>query len=102
MAAARGHKASVDQLLAHVPPPGAEYLWQWFVDLHMARASGSFGPGAISFPDIKAWLDLNQIRATPWDIETIRMIDAEYLSHVSETAKVERNRRAKVKPKQNG
>ncbi len=58
-----------------VLPDECHYLWRWFLSLHSERQSG-FAPCQIPSYQIESWARLNQIRLTPWEVGTLRAMDA--------------------------
>lgn len=68
------------------PPPfplALEYVWRWFLQLHNARVSG-FGPSAISWLELDAWSRFTGNRPTPWEVQVLMAVDAEYLNSQAE------------------
>jgi len=61
-------------------PPGAAYLWSWFLQLHAGRRSGGFGPANLAYVDIEAFFRLHRIKPEPWEIEAIMAVDGEWLN----------------------
>lgn len=77
-----------------VPEEGA-HLWAWFHELCGGRGNNGFGPAAISWSDMEAWARLTATPLTPYDVLTLRSMDAAFLSlYAAETEK-----RAKTKGK---
>lgn len=64
---------------ADPPPAGAEFLWEWFLDLSAGRASNGFGPSPLSWQDIAAWAALTGQAPTPWEVSVLRRLDRVYL-----------------------
>lgn len=57
-------------------PRGCDLLWSVFQQLHNARSSaGMGGPGAITWQDVVAWQQGNQVQLTPWEIDTVFALD---------------------------
>lgn len=59
--------------------PTAEWIVSQFWELHATRGGG-YGPGPISYQELKAYIELTGIDLSPWVIEQIRMLDRMYLS----------------------
>lgn len=75
--AARGQ---VDDRLAPLPiPDEVRGLYEAFFSLSAARRSG-FGPGALTFTDIESWSRLTGVALTPWELETLIVMDAAALA----------------------
>lgn len=73
-----------------LPEDGA-HLWAWFQELCGGRVNNGFGPAAISWSDMEAWARLTATPLTPYDVLTLRSMDAAFLSvYAAETEK--RNR----------
>lgn len=45
------------------------------------------GVNPISFTEIRAWSQLNQIDLKPFEVEAIRLLDVEYMKHQNSEAK---------------
>lgn len=60
-------------------PPELEHLWLWFVDLSRARPSTGFGPGALPYSEIMAWVALSGERPSSWEISVLKRLDGVYL-----------------------
>lgn len=56
-------------------PTGCESLMSVFMDLHMSRPAGGFGPAAIPLTEVIAWQKAMSVRLTPWEVETILHLD---------------------------
>ena len=76
----------VPEMLANAPtlPDEVAYLWDWFIELHSARASSGFGIQPISYLEIKAWSQLNQIHLTPWELHALKRLDGACIKTLSE------------------
>jgi hypothetical protein len=67
--------------LVPVEKPGAvEYIWEWFRELSPGRMITEFGPGNLTYTEIKAWADLKRIPIKPWEVDAIKWIDSVYLN----------------------
>lgn len=60
------------QLQVNWPPEG-KALWRIFNGL--ARAPSMSGPGPISQQEIQAWMQNNQTRMTPWELDVLADFD---------------------------
>jgi hypothetical protein len=69
-------------LLANAPPlpVGCKHLWQDFLELHGSRGSTGWGPQRITFSDLHAWQQVNEVRLSAWEIDCIRKTDDLWLS----------------------
>ena len=63
-----------EQLSARVPPDGSA-LWAAFVDLSAARPVGMGGAGAVPPSEVLAWQQLQGLRLSPWEIDTLGAMD---------------------------
>ena len=61
-------------------PNAGNHLWLWFMDLCRSRSASGFGPQGIPYTELKAWSSLNGIKLAPWEVETLRALDAAYLA----------------------
>lgn len=61
-------------------PIEVAHIWEWFKDLHAARAA-SFGPSPISYADIEAWARLTGRAPTRWEVSCIKRLDVCFLTH---------------------
>ena len=62
--------------LEHPPLPAAlALLWQTYLDLHHSRRQGSFGPQALGPRDVLDWQEMNGIRLTHWEADTLLHMD---------------------------
>lgn len=69
-------------------PEEGEHLWAWFQELCAGRANSGFGPTAISWSDMEAWARLTCTPLSPYDVLTLRSMDAAFLSvYAAETEK---------------
>jgi len=60
-----------------------KHVWEWFLALNYQRPVG-FGLSAISFSELKAYLDLMHIDYLREDIEAFSVIDRVYLEVMRE------------------
>lgn len=69
-----------------IPPLAAPvaHIWDWFLELHAARGGNGFGPNAIGWREIQAWLDLTGTLARPPEIQAIMAIDRAWLADQAE------------------
>lgn len=68
------------------------YLWQIFWDISSGRGSNGWGPNPLSFSEIKAWSELQDIPLVPWEVTAIKAMDGAYLRKMNQ---------AKPKPSEN-
>nr|WP_294511715.1 hypothetical protein [uncultured Bilophila sp.] len=77
-----------------IPDEGL-YLWNFFQELSSGRINSGFGPTALSWSDIEAWVCLTSTPLSPYEVLTIRSMDAVFLSaHANES---ERHNKSKSK-----
>lgn len=65
---------------------GTEYLLRLFQDLDRSRGRDMAGPLPITYTEIKAYSDLSQTSFDPWELETLRQMDAMYIQVCTEGA----------------
>jgi len=68
------------------PPPfpvPLAYVWSWFSQLHGARGAG-FGPCPLTWLDLDAWSRFTGNVPTPWEVELLMALDAEYLNSLAD------------------
>lgn len=59
------------------PIPGiVSHVWDWFIELSNAR-----GEGAISYSEIKAWVELTGNQLTPFELKLIKKLDVLLLTN---------------------
>jgi hypothetical protein len=73
-------------VVEEIPFPAAA-LWSIFWQLSGARGSNGFGPTGLSFTEIQAWSDLYAVELTPWEVEALKAMDAEYLKTTAQLEK---------------
>lgn len=78
---------SISELEYAEIPDCVNYLWQWFVELSSSRSSSGFGANPISYLEINAWDKLNMHWIRPWEVETIKRMDAIFLDFQRENSK---------------
>ena len=59
------------------------YVWTAFLLLNQGRGQGFNGPLPLSFQDIFAWQQLTNEHLLPWEVSTIKRLDAVYLRVVN-------------------
>lgn len=74
--AAKSLESAKEELEGPDFPDIAAYVWEAFMDLHASRQSGGMGPGAITYEGILAWSTLKQEWLTPWELDTVKALDA--------------------------
>ncbi len=83
-------RAEIEAELEQPPlPEGARHIWGAFLRLSAHRASGGFGPGPITWPDLDAFCRMTRTRLVPWEVEMIEDLDGLWLA---EKAKEIKNR----------
>jgi hypothetical protein len=68
-------------------PPGARYIYDWFLAISSARQGSGFGPLALASSEIAAWCSLSGHHLTPWEFDTIRKLDQAWRSIYAELHK---------------
>lgn len=76
-------------------PEAVSLLWTYFIRLHQQRASGGMGLSCLSYTDIKAFCDLNDIRLFPWEVDLITALDRAFLTQHYEDQERESKRASK-------
>jgi len=67
---------------AEVPSWG-QYLLNLFWDLQSARGSTGWGPAAMSWADMTAWIQLRRLRLDAWEVDVLRRLDQAWLQAYS-------------------
>lgn len=62
------------------------------MDLHSARSSNGFGANALSWTEIKAYLDLYQIEPQEWELDLIKQFDMQAMKAFAKAAEVEKSK----------
>lgn len=57
-------------------PPGMRPIFDAFLELSGTRAPAMSGAAPITFSEIAAWQRVHGIRLSPWEIDTLRALDA--------------------------
>ncbi len=84
----RDHLESVERQTGRRPaaldgpplPPDVAHVWFWFLELSAARGSNGWGPNALGFADIFAWISLTGTLTRPPEIAAILMLDRLWMS----------------------
>lgn len=50
-----------------------------FLELHSCRSSNGYGPNPLSYTEIQAFYQLNQVPVQPWEVLVLRHFDSVYL-----------------------
>jgi len=87
----RQHLEQVERQSGHTPlalqgkefPELLEYVWTAFLLLNQGRGQGFNGPLPLGFQDILAWQQLTNTYLLPWEVSTIKRLDAVYLRVVN-------------------
>lgn len=64
-------------------PEEAAYLWAAWCELDATRING-MGPGPITYSELWAYAQLHGQPWAPFELELIRLLDREYLTHLAE------------------
>jgi hypothetical protein len=75
----------VDAALLHQVPRAAAALWDAFCEIASGRQSG-MGPQPVPNTEIEAWQRLSGVQLTPWEVDTIRLMDRAALAVLAEKA----------------
>lgn len=57
------------------PPPGTEWIWNLFLELHTARQSTGSGPLPINYTELFSWSRLTGIPLDLHEVAAIRAVD---------------------------
>ena len=60
-------------------PHMAQYLWNWFCELHGARSGNAEGVNPVSFRDILDWQEVTGHKLHQWEVRAVRALDQAYL-----------------------
>jgi hypothetical protein len=74
---------ATDPRLTAMPPAGCDGIWRAFCDLNAARPVG-MGAGAVPPSEIDAWQRLHGVRLSPWEVETLMLMDRAALAVMAE------------------
>jgi hypothetical protein len=74
--------AARPKVLADTPeiPPALEYLWRWWHELVIGRASGGFGPSHVSWAELGSWCRLSDTVLEPWEARCLMDLDTLWLA----------------------
>lgn len=64
--------------------------WRFFLDLHSCRSSNGFGVNSLSYSEMKAYFELNQIEPFWYEIEAIKMFDTVFLDEFNKSQEKQR------------
>lgn len=74
-------------------PEEGLYLWSLFQEASAGRVNGGFGPAALSWSDLEAWAQLTSTPLSPYEVLTLRSMDAAFLSaYAKETERHSKNK----------
>lgn len=65
-------------------PDPLRYLWRLYWRLRRRKAGNGWGPNPIEWPDIDAFARNARVALTPFEIETIEMLDDSFLAAMRE------------------
>lgn len=57
------------------PPPGLEWIWQLFLELHSSRMHSSSGFQPLQNTQIDAWSRISMIPLEFWEFQVLRSLD---------------------------
>jgi hypothetical protein len=60
-------------------PPLAEYLWEYYQQLHNAKPNYGWGETALISSEIEAWCRLRHVTLDYWELEALLKIDRQFL-----------------------
>lgn len=61
-------------------PPAGLHIWGWFLELHRSRPMGGMDAGSITFSELEAWSRLTGAAPSPWEVEVLLALDAEWFA----------------------
>ena len=64
------------------------FLWEHFLHLNQTRSSG-MGVSAISYSEIKAYCELNDVSFSPYELKVIKSLDGLFLEHYNKQSEKE-------------
>lgn len=77
-----------DPRLDITPPLELAYLWDIFWELSRSRPSDGFGGlSGISNVEFRAWMELNDVRLSLWELQVLKKMDVTYITTVLEKVK---------------
>lgn len=77
----------IEELECQEIPDYVQYLWNWFWEINETRSSNGFGMNPLTFLEIQAWSNLNMYWVRPWEVKTIKRMDAVLLEFQAEDSK---------------
>lgn len=75
-----------EKLIDFGPPFQLEHIWNWYEEVTIGRGSDGFGPAALSYADIYAWVSLLKIEISPWEVKALRLIDQTFRNVMASSA----------------
>ena len=55
------------------------HVWDWYKELHNVRPNTGMGNAPVQYSEIYAWAALTRVQPTPWEVQLIARLDAEFL-----------------------
>jgi hypothetical protein len=68
-------------------PMEAQHIVSWFWSLNAGRRSNGWGLERLSHSEIRDWTILHGVKPTPWEVETLRVMDIAFLEGLAEQEK---------------
>lgn len=83
---------SLEEKEMRIPDEGL-YLWSLFQEASAGRGNNGFGPMTLSWSDIEAWARLTSTHLSPYEVLTLRSMDAAFLfAYAKETERYSKNK----------
>ena len=83
--AAAAATGRADAALLHQVPSCGAALWDAFCEIASGR-QGGMGPQPVPSTEIEAWQRLSGLRLSPWEVDTLRLMDRAAVAVLSEKA----------------
>lgn len=87
--AAMAQGAAPDARLSATVPAGGQALWDAFCSMSSGRQAGLGGAGPIPPSEVLAWQQLQGVRFTPWELDTLRAMDDAALGVLADQRRAE-------------
>lgn len=72
-----------EDLLGPQLPSLVSHIWSAFLMLSAGRQTAMGGMNPLSYGEIEAWSRLSGVTLEPWELDAIKLLDAEYLRNIN-------------------
>jgi hypothetical protein len=81
MAAAKQTRKVPEQLMPKPLPRALAHVWDYFMELNLARDNNGFKVKLLSYSEIKSWSELTRRQISAFEVGAIKALDVLYVSH---------------------